>query len=478
MNPIAGGRRNRLCRFAPGLVGTQMTFTKQVRIASPADRVYAWHDRPGTFERLTPPWERIRIVDRGDGIRNGSRLIFDLLKGPLAIRWEALHRDCRPGRSFTDVQDRGPFAEWEHTHEMEPETAESSVLTDRIHYRLPLAVAGKLLGGAHVRRELKRMFQYRHGTTVQDIARHERYRDVGSLRIAVTGSSGFVGRSLCAFLGGGGHDVIRLVRRPPTLNDERSWDPHGGALAAAGLEGVDAVVHLAGESIVSGRWNDARKSEIRESRVRGTRLVAETLASMDRKPAVLVSASAIGIYGDRGDAWLDESSELEDDFLADVCREWEAATAPALEAGIRVVNLRIGVVLGAAGGALAKLLMPFKMGMGGRLGSGRQYMSWIAIDDVIGAIQHAIFTDSLEGPVNAVSPNPVTNLAFTKTLGRVLGRPTVLPMPATLARVALGEVADALLLASTRVRPARLQQSGFEFGHPTLESALRHELGR
>lgn len=297
--------------------------------------------------------------------------------------------------------------------------------------------------------------------------------------VIVTGSSGMVGAALVERLMAGGNGVRRLVRAggnavPGTR--EVSWRPEAGGIDRGGLEGADAVVHLAGESIAQGRWTAEKKARIRDSRVRGTRLLAEALAGLKRRPRVLVSASAVGFYGSRGDEPLDESSALGPGFLADVCREWETATRSASEAGIRVVNLRLGFVLSRRGGGLARMLPPFRLGLGGRVGDGRQWMSFIALDDLLAAILHAITTESLRGPVNAVAPEPVTNAQFTKALGRALGRPTLLPMPLFAARAAFGEMADELLLASQRARPARLVASGFAFAHPTIDSALRQAL--
>lgn len=296
------------------------------------------------------------------------------------------------------------------------------------------------------------------------------------LQVAVTGASGLIGSAVVARLQAAGHTIKRLVRRSAAEPDEVAWDPDGGTIDAQSLSGVDAVLHLAGESIAAGRWTAAKKMRIRESRVRGTRLVAETLQNLDPKPKVLVAASAIGYYGDRGTDQLDETSGPGEGFLVEVCRAWEAATDPAREAGIRVVNGRVGVVLSSQGGALPRMLTPFKAGLGGKVGSGKQYMSWIALDDVARAFHFAVETEMLSGPVNFVSPAPVTNAQFTKTLGRVLRRPTVLPLPAFAARLALGQMADELLLASARVVPARLTEAGFSFEYPQLEPALRHVL--
>ncbi len=297
------------------------------------------------------------------------------------------------------------------------------------------------------------------------------------MKIGVTGSTGLVGSALVPLLATHGHDVVGLRRYTESAKDQEGWDPNTGRITVSNTA-LDALVHLAGENIAGGRWNAARKSRIRDSRVDGTRRLAETLAGQAQRPHTLVVASAIGYYGDRGDERLIESSDAGEGFLPEVCHAWEAATAPARDAGIRVVHLRIGIVLTPAGGALAQMLLPFKMCVGGVIGPGRQYMSWIALDDVLAAIRHALQTETLDGPVNAVAPQPVTNAEFTSTLGRVLRRPTVMPLPAFFARLAFGEMADALLLSSTRVQPARLEETGFTFQYPELEAALRHVLER
>ncbi len=298
------------------------------------------------------------------------------------------------------------------------------------------------------------------------------------MNILVSGSHGLVGSALVPFLTEGGHRVTRLVRAIPRAEKgEINWDPEAGKIDAASLEGLDAVVHLSGESIASGRWTAEKKARIRDSRTKGTRLLSESLAGLAKPPKVFVCASAVGYYGNRGAELLRETSPPGSDFVAEVCRAWEASTEPAGGKGIRLVNLRIGIVLSAAGGALAKMLPPFRMGVGGKIGDGKQYMSWIAIDDLVGIISHALRSDALAGPVNAVTPNPVTNAEFTRTLGRVLRRPTIFPMPAFAARLAFGEMADALLLASARVEPAKLLASGYGFRFQELEPALRHLLG-
>ena len=296
------------------------------------------------------------------------------------------------------------------------------------------------------------------------------------MNILISGASGLVGSALTPALESAGHTVNRLVRqRPAAGSADVYWDPTGSFDPVGGIEGFDAVVHLAGESVAA-RWTRDRKARILNSRKQGTMTVATAVARSKRPPRVVVSASAVGYYGNRGDELLTEESTSGSDFLAEVARQWEAALAPATQAGVRAVMLRIGFVLSPRGGGLARMLPPFRMGLGGKVGSGRQWMSWISITDVVGAILHALATESLSGAVNAVAPHPVTNAEFTRTLGRVLGRPTIFPLPGFAARLAFGEMADVLLLASQRVQPGKLQLSGFQFRHPELEGALRELL--
>ena len=299
------------------------------------------------------------------------------------------------------------------------------------------------------------------------------------MKVLISGSTGLIGSALISALATAGHDVVRLVRSAPKSDgSEVHWDPESGRIDTDRLEGLDAVVHLAGENIGAGRWSRDRKARIFDSRVKGTRLLCESLANLNHPPQVLVCASAIGYYGSRGAEVMNEGSESGAGFLADVCREWEIATEFVGHTEIRVVNLRMGIVLSLAGGPLEKMLPPFKMGVGGILGNGRQYMSWITLDDAVGAIQHTLVTDSLQGPVNNVAPYPVTNREFTKALGRVLRRPTLFPLPSFGLRIMFGrEMANELFLSSTRVEPTRLLETGYAFQYPGLEDALRHVLG-
>lgn len=291
------------------------------------------------------------------------------------------------------------------------------------------------------------------------------------MKILISGATGLIGSALEAFLKQAGHSVYRLVRHPLS-SDDRRWDPSSGFLDSKDLEDIDAIVNLAGENI-GGRWKASKKKALIASRLQSTRLLVETFPKLNRLPKVFLNASAIGYYGDRGEEILSEESRSGSGFLADLCRQWEAAAAPAEKLGVRLVCLRIGIVLSREGGALRKMLTPFKMGLGGVIGTGRQYMSWIAIDDLVRIVDYAL-SHPLHGAVNAVSPSPVTNREFTKTLGAVLHRPTVLPLPAFAVNLLLGEMGQELLLSSQRVLPDRLQQSGYVFLYPALQPALTH----
>lgn len=294
------------------------------------------------------------------------------------------------------------------------------------------------------------------------------------MRIAISGASGLIGNALVPALGASGHEVVRLVRREPQGSGELGWDPAAGTIDAAGLAGVDAILNLSGATIGQ-RWTEARRREILDSRVETTSLLARTAAELDPRPSVLVCASGTGIYGDRGDEILTEESDSGSGFLADVCRAWEAAADPAREAGVRVVNLRQGIVLSRKGGALQRMLTPFKLGAGGRVGSGKQWWSWISMDDLTSAYAFVLQSD-LGGAVNLGSPNPVTNAQFAKALGRALKRPAVMPLPALVVRTMFGEMGDEVLLGSQRALPARLLEAGFDFADPAIDAALERVL--
>lgn len=460
-----------------------MNFTYRTVIDAPADEVFAWHLRPGALERLAPGFEKMRVVEKQGGIVDNGKTTIEVKIGPFWRRWVAQHADFnKNARSFRDFQVSGPFRKWDHTHTVIPTNSQACVLEDRIDFEFgPFPLAGQLARKLIFEGKLQKLFRYRHALTAADVARH---REIGAApaKIAVTGATGLVGSTLAAFLSTGGHTVLPMTRpgRPGVafLKDTIDWDPASGTVNLQKLEGLDAVVHLAGENIASRRWSAKQKEIIRKSRVESTRLLAESICKLQKPPRVLVCASAIGFYGNHADEILTEESPAGFDFLAGVCKEWEAAAAPAAERGVRIVNLRFGVILSAKGGALTKMLPPFLFGFGGRVGTGDQWMSWVALQDVIAAIHFALFKDSMRGPVNTVSPLAERNDQFTKTLGRVIRRPTVAPLPETIVQLAFGELGETLLLGGQHVVPKALQNAGFRFEYPDLESALRFELGR
>ena len=442
-----------------------------------AATAFRWHERPGALQRFMPPWETHQIVRLPASLQPGQQAILKMKIGPFWKTWVAEHRRYQSGVEFQDVQLSGPFQSFDHTHRLIPGDNGTCWLEDEIDYVPPGGRLGQWLGDAFIQQTLQRAFRYRHSITAGDLAVHAQHRKASAMKVLVTGATGMVGSTLIPFLSTGGHETYRLMRSASQEPNDIPWDPARGEIAQSRLEGLDGVVHLAGENIAGRRWTTKVKQRLRDSRIEGTRLLCESLAKLKNPPKVVVCASAIGYYGDRGNESLTEESPAGSGFLPELCVEWEKACEPARAAGIRVVNLRIGVVLSLKGGALQQMKLPFQFGAGGVMGSGQQYWSWIALDDLIGAILHCLTHEPLQGPVNATAPNPATNYEFTKTLGAVLKRPTLVPLPAFAARLALGEMANDLLLASARVLPTRLQVTGFQFRYPTLEQALRHALG-
>lgn len=439
-------------------------------VDAPRDEVWAWFGRQGALQRLTPPWAPLRPISQTASLEQGQTL----LRLPGGLRWAAEHDPAgyQEPHQFVDtigvaglrsLPARVAVLRWRHTHRFEAVDDARTRVIDQIDSLVP--------GFA-----LQRMFEYRHAQLAADLRAHQMARSGGaeSMTIAVTGSSGLVGTALAAFLSTGGHRVVRLVRGAPRNRDERRWDPADPAPDL--LDGVDAVVHLAGESI-AGRFTMAHKAAVRDSRIEPTRKLAE-LAGRNRLRA-FVCASAIGYYGsDRGDELLTEDSDRGDGFLADVVGDWEAAADAARAAGVRTVSVRTGIVQSPLGGTLRLLLPPFRAGLGGRLGDGRQWLSWIGIDDLVDVYYRALWDADLSGPVNAVAPEPVRNLEYTRALARRLHRPAVLPVPSLGPRLILGkEGARELAYASQRVEPAQLIARGHRFRHPTIDIVFGHLLG-
>jgi uncharacterized protein len=441
-----------------------LTYSSVVR-AEP-DEVFAWHSRPGAITRLVPPWQPVRVAREAPSVRDGQAVL--VLPG--GLRWVAGHDpdSYDPPRQFADVllPPLGTALRWRHTHRFEPAPAGGTEVIDEVSTPVPPWA-------------LRPMFGYRHRQLAADLAAHARAREVcpEPLTVALTGASGLIGSSLAALLTTGGHRVIRLVRRPPQHPDEREWRPD--APDPLLLADVDAVVHLAGASI-GRRFTEANKREIMASRIGPTRALATLAATFPDGPRTFVTASAVGFYGaDRGDEILTEDSGRGDGFLADVAAAWEDATGPAAAAGIRTVQVRTGIVQTPRGGMLRLLYPLFEAGLGGPLGDGTGWQPWIEIDDLLDIYLRAITDPAIAGPVNAVAPGEARNAEYASTLGRVLRRPALIPVPPAGPRLLLGaEGARELAAASQRVRPAVLAAAGHPFRYPDLEGALRHVLGR
>jgi uncharacterized protein (TIGR01777 family) len=447
-------------------------FEARTEVPASAAEAFRWHARPGAFDRLSPPWDRVEVLEARGGIEDGARLVMRLGSPPLSLEWVAVHRGYEEGRRFVDVQESGPFAEWVHEHLFEDAGPGRSVVVDRIDYTIPFVTGGELAVGAWTRRRLQRLFRFRGAITAGDLARHAPHFGQEPLRIAITGASGLIGRQLAAFLTTGGHEVLRFARGRTAKDGEIAWNPASGRIDHEALEGLDAVVHLAGENIAGGRWTEERKAEILASRIKGTALLVEAFAVLRDPPKAFLCASAVGYYGDRGDERVDEEATPGAGFLAKVARAWEGATEPAEAAGIRTVRMRFGVILTSRGGALAKMLLPFKLGLGGPIGEGRQGFTWIGLDDAIYAIHHIIRNDALRGPVNVVAPEPLPQREFARTLGRVLHRPTVIPLPEAAVSALFGQMGEEALLGGPFVLPTALRRSGFTWSLPRLDEAL------
>lgn len=454
-----------------------MHYEHETTVHAPRQTVWDWHNREGAFDRLTPPWEPMETVSAPPDLSPGGRRIirFPLL-GPIKGRWIAEHTDLIEGELFADRMVRGPFKRWWHTHRF-VEKDEMTIVQDEVSYEVPMGFLGRLFGGRMVRKRILQMFTAREKGLINDIARQMEFADAPRKRVLVVGGSGLIGSNLIPFLDCIGHEVTQLVRREPSHPRQRFWDPSNGILDIEHLKGIDAVIHLGGVGIGDKRWTKKRKAAIIDSRRDSVTLLAEKMASMDSPPEVFIVASAIGYYGNRGDEEIDESSKRGEGFLSETTEMWEASADAARAASIRTIHLRTGIVMSPLGGALGRMLLPFKLGGGGPIGNGKQWFSWISMNDHIAAIQHLMMTPECEGAFNLTSPNPVRQKQFARVLGRVLRRPAFAPLPGFVLRIVFGELARPLLLEGQKVLPNRLLQSGFEFRNPDLEESLRDVLG-
>ncbi len=458
---VFAGMMRGIARVAAGDKGA-LTYVKRSEMPVSVEELFAWHEKPHAFARLAPPWAKIEVLSRDSGIDDGCQVVLRIQS---MITWTLVHSNYVKNEQFNDIQVKGPFTAWKHTHGFKEIDSQHSYLTDTISYRFLF----QKLFHHWVDRRLEKLFDYRHRLLKHDLKVYQRFKGGPTMKILIAGSSGLVGSELVPFLEGAGHEVVRLVHG-------KDWDPEKFELDEKVFDGVDAVINLSGENIASGRWTSAKKERILNSRIKSTRLLAHTMSQLQQKPTVFINASAIGYYGESNEA--NENSPPGEGFLSEVCQKWEGSVKEAQDAGIRTAILRIGMVVTPKGGGLGKMLTPFKLGVGGVIGSGNQYMSWIAMDDLLATFLQILNDHSLKGPINAVSPHPVTNKEFTKTLGKVLKRPTLFTIPTLIAEWLFGEMGKEIMLRSSRILPSILQGLGFEYRFPRLEDALRFMLGK
>ena len=455
-----------------------MKYEYETHTDSPRPEVFDWFERKGSFRRLMPPWEVAEEVRADETLEDGAQRIFRFPMGPIKMTWVAEHLGYQPPEKFEDIMKKGPFRSWHHVHRF-IEKDGGTVVHDEVDYKLPMGVLGRIFGSRNVRNRLNRMFRARENRLIRDLERHSDFKHLDRKRILLAGASGLIGKQLAAFLDTGGHEIWRLVRRTPVAGqNEIEWNPSKGTIDNSAIEGFDIVIHLGGAGIGDRRWTKSRMILIEKSRTESTGLLARTLASLKQKPEVFLVASAIGWYGNRGDEILDEQSEAGTGFLPETCLAWEASADAARQAGIRTIHARTGVVLDASGGALEKMLLPAKMGAGGPIGFGRQWFSWISMDDQIYALHHLVMSPNTEGAYNITSPEPLQQKNFAKALGRVLRRPAFMPTPPFAIWFLYGKMGVALTTESQRVMPTRLTEEGYRFQHQDAESALRDALGK
>jgi uncharacterized protein (TIGR01777 family) len=457
-------------------------FIKSIPVPATNKETFDYHTREGALERLVPPWSILTVNSHEGNIKDGAMSTFKVRLGFIGFHWKAAHFGYVQDRRFQDKMVKGPFQSWTHTHSFIPDKIGQCRMEDKIAYSPPFGKLGAMLLHNIIQNNLNQLFHYRHRILSNDIRLWKLAGRIRGLKILITGSNGLIGSSLIPLLTAAGEHKITRLERPSSRHNEIHssslfWDPSSDKINLKDLEGFDVVIHLAGENIF-GRWTDSKKQRILESRVKSTRLLCDSLIKLANPPSTLICASATGFYGNQGNQVLAEESKPGFGFLSEVCRKWEESTQIAKDDGIRVVNSRFGVVLTPNAGMLQKLLALSRFGLGLRFGHENQYISWVSIEDVIGSIFYSIINSSLKGPVNVVSPNPVTNLEFSKTIARIVESKIMLPISQKLATMMLGELADSLIASSALVVPNKLSIAGYRFINPDLEDALRLLLGR
>nr|MBA3750105.1 TIGR01777 family protein [Nitrosopumilus sp.] len=456
-------------------------FVKQIQLSTDATDVFDYHTREGALDRLMPPWSLLTLIKNNKDIKNGSVTILKLKLGPIGIKWIAEHLGYIQNRQFQDRMIKGPFRSWLHTHSFIPSDFDHCTMEDRIDYSLASGIARSKFINDLIQNNLNQIFYYRHRILKNDMTLRKLVRKNRRKKILITGSTGLIGSALIPLLKiVGEHNVTKMVR-PSSKNIDNNlqvvkWDPDKEKIIINDLEGYDLIIHLGGENIF-GRWSNSKKQSLMESRIKTTRLLCNSIIKLTKPPSTFICASAIGFYGNRGSEILTEESSAGSGFLSDLCQKWEESTETAKSIGIRVINLRFGMVLTPRGGILQKLVKPsiFKIGL--QMGSENQYISWVSIEDVIGSILYSIDDSSIQGPVNIVSPNPVTILDFSRILSSVLKNKIMIPLSKRLLKLAFGEFADSVVSSSSFVLPKKLSSIGYPYMNPDLEDTLRLLLG-
>ena len=458
-------------------------FVHKAKFDANKKQIWDWYNSDGAFRRIMPEWEGIQPINAGRLV-DGDETIFKVKMGPLRQKWVARHHSVVPGESFADRMIKGPFGAWNHHHEFESSSGQMTSVIDNVEYKLPLHIFTGWSAGFTVLPRMKQMFEFRSVRVANDLKQIQATAKLSRQRILVSGSTGMIGLQLCAFLEAAGHDVHRLLRPSTKLPSDVDsskvvkWNDLTGEILEGDMNGFDSIIHLAGAGIGDKRWSKKRLKLIRDSRIIPTENLAKIVAGLENPPKKMLCSSAIGFYGNRGTEVLDENSSAGNDMLSDLCKDWENASNAAKDAGINVIHLRTGIVMSPLGGALAKLLLPAKMGAGGPVGGGKQMQSWISLDDEIYAIHHLMMKEDSEGVYNLTAPNPVSQKQFAKTLGKVLRRPAFAPLPGFVIKILFGQMGKKLVLEGQDVRPNRLLESGYEFTHTELESCLRSCLGK
>lgn len=452
----------------------EIHFTRSMQMPVSAKVLADWHGKPGAFGRVQPPWEKASIVKKAAAIANDLEEHIRINIGPFKKMWIARYHDVIDGEQFCDLQVSGPFAYWDHKHIFKAIDEGKSELVDEVSYKEPLGPPGRFLAGKMIYNKLDRMFRYRHAITSQDLERYHK-RKIPSKKILVAGGTGFIGSALVPLLQTLGHEV-KVLTRKPTCASHVAWDPALTKIDLNSLEWADVVINLAGYNIAT-PWTKKAKKKITDSRLQSSQTLVDAMLSLKEAPKVFISASGSSIYPLYDGREYDESGPAGEGFLPDLARRWEAVSEPLVKVGIRTLKLRIGLVLSPAGGALQKMLPAFSLGLGGPFGTGSQHMSWITLDDLLDVIVSGIENEALEGAVNAVSPQPITNKEFCQTLAKVLKRPCFLKVPEFLLRRIPGGMGQELFLASNRVIPAKLLALGHKYRYTDLEQALRYLMG-